>query len=140
MGASYRYVVLMLCTLAFAATMVARLAISPVVPDVTSAFSVSRGAVGLALTGMWAAYALAQFPSGVLADRFGERRVILAAVGTTGAASVLLALAPTFAVFALTVVGLGVGAGLHYSVATTFIARQFDDVGRAIGEIGRAHV
>ena len=133
MGASYRYVVLMLCTLAFAATMVARLAISPVVPDVTSAFSVSRGAVGLALTGMWAAYALAQFPSGVLADRFGERRVILAAVGTTGAASVLLALAPTFAVFALTVVGLGVGAGLHYSVATTFIARQFDDVGRAIG-------
>ncbi len=133
MGVAYRYVVLALCTLAFTATMVARLAISPVVPDVTAAFSVSTGAVGLALTGMWAAYALAQFPSGVLADRFGERRVILTAVGTTAVASVLLAVAPTFPLFALTVVALGVGAGLHYSVATTFLARHFQDVGRAIG-------
>ena len=133
MGPSYRYVVLVLCTLAFAATMVARLAISPVVPDVTATFSVSTGAVGLALSGMWAAYALTQFPSGVLADRYGERRVILTAVGVTAAASVLLSLSPTFAVFALTVVALGAGAGLHYSVATSFLARQFDDVGRAIG-------
>jgi MFS family permease len=132
-GPSYRYVVLALCTLAFAATMVARLAISPVVPEVTATFSVSTGAVGLALSGMWAAYAVTQFPSGVLADRFGERQVILTAVGVTAAASVLLSLSPTFAVFALTVVGLGAGAGLHYSVATSFLARQFDDVGRAIG-------
>ncbi|PSQ18118.1 MFS transporter, partial [Halobacteriales archaeon QS_8_69_73] len=86
MAVAYRYIVLTLCTLAFTATMVARLAISPVVPDVTAAFSVSRSAVGLALTGMWAAYALAQFPSGVLADRVGERRIILAAVGTTAVA------------------------------------------------------
>ena len=133
MGPSYRYVVLVLCTLAFAATMVARLAISPVVPEVTATFSVSTGAVGLALSGMWAAYAVTQFPSGVLADRFGERQVILTAVGVTAAASVLLSLSPTFTVFALTVVGLGAGAGLHYSVATSFLARQFDDVGRAIG-------
>jgi MFS family permease len=126
-GVGYRHVVLALCTLAFTATMVARLAISPVVPDVTT------GAVGLALTGMLAAYALAQFPSGVLADRVGERRVILAAVGTTAIASGLLAVAPTFPVFAVTVVALGVGAGLHYSVATTFLARHFRDVGRAIG-------
>jgi MFS family permease len=132
-GVGYRHVVLALCTLAFTATMVARLAISPVVPDVTAAYSVSTGAVGLALTGMWAAYALAQFPSGVLADRVGERRVILAAVGTTAIASGLLAVAPTFPVFAVTVVALGVGAGLHYSVATTFLARHFRDVGRAIG-------
>ena len=34
MAVAYRYVVLTLCTLAFTATMVARLAISPVVPDV----------------------------------------------------------------------------------------------------------
>ena len=133
MGPSYRYVVLALCTLAFAATMVARLAISPVVPEVTATFSVSTGAVGLALSGMWAAYAVTQFPSGVLADRLGERQVILTAVGVTAAASVLLSLSPTFAVFALTVVALGAGAGLHYSVATSFLARQFDDIGRAIG-------
>jgi MFS family permease len=129
----YRYVVLALCTLAFTATMVARLAISPLVTDITADFGVSKGAVGLALSGMWATYALSQFPSGVLADRVGERRIVLAAVGVTASASLLLSLSPNFAVFALTVVVLGAGAGLHYSVATTLIARHFQQVGRAIG-------
>ena len=129
----YRYVALALCTLAFTATMVARLVISPVVPQITTEFAVSRGAIGLALTGMWAAYALSQFPSGVLADRFGERCVILLAVGLTAVASLLLAVAPNYAVFAVTAVVLGGGAGLHYTVATSFLARHFDRVGRAIG-------
>lgn len=113
--------------------MLARLVISPVVPDVTDGFGVSTGAVGLALSGMWAAYALTQFPSGILGDRFGERRVILAAVGITAVASLLLAFSPTFAVFAVLTVALGAGAGLHYSVATTLLTKEFDDIGRAIG-------
>lgn len=113
--------------------MVARLAISPMVPLITDDFAVSKGAIGLALSGMWAAYALAQFPSGVLADRIGERRVILAAVGVTAVGSVLLSVGPNYAVFAATAVLLGAGAGLHYSVATTFLARHFEQVGRAIG-------
>ncbi|MFB6102711.1 MAG: MFS transporter [Haloplanus sp.] len=129
----YRHTVLGLCTVAFASTMLARLVISPVVPDVTDHFRVSTGAVGLALSGMWAAYALTQFPSGILGDRFGERRVILAAVGITAMASLSLALAPTFAVFAVLTVALGAGAGLHYSVATSLLTKEFDDIGRAIG-------
>ncbi|MFQ3320893.1 MAG: YNFM family putative membrane transporter [Natronomonas sp.] len=133
MGWQYRNVALALCTLAFTATMVARLAISPVVPSIVADFAVSKGAIGLALSGMWAAYALSQFPSGVLADRFGERRVILTAVGVTTVASLLLSLSPNYPVFALTVVALGAGAGLHYSVATSFLARHFEQVGRAIG-------
>ena len=68
----YRNTVLVLCTLAFFATMVARLVISPVVPDIETEFGTSSGMIGLALSGMWAAYALSQFPSGVLADRYGE--------------------------------------------------------------------
>ena len=129
----YRYVVLALCTIAFTATMVARLVISPVVPEITAEFSVSTGAIGLALSGMWAAYALTQFPSGILADRFGESRVILLAVGLTAIGSLLLAVAPTYGVFAVMAVLVGAGAGLHYSAATSFLARHFDNVGRAIG-------
>lgn len=129
----YRHTALTLCTLAFASTMLARLVISPVVPDITGRFDVSTGAVGLALSGMWAAYALTQFPSGILGDRFGERRVILAAVGVTAVASLTLALAPTYPAFAVLTVALGAGAGLHYSVATAFLTKEFDDIGRAIG-------
>ncbi|OYR50151.1 nitrate/nitrite transporter [Halorubrum sp. Ea8] len=124
----YRHTALALCTLAFTATMVARLAISPLVPRITARFGVTNATVGLALSGMWLAYALAQFPSGVLGDRYGERTVILTAV-----ASLLIAASPSIAVFILFTVALGAGAGLHYSVATTFLAKQFDDIGRAIG-------
>ncbi len=130
---SYRYTVLSLCTLAFFATMVARLVISPVVPDLVDAFAVSNTAIGLALTGMWLTYALTQFPSGVLGDRFGERRVILTAVGLTAIASALLAAAPSFPLFVLFTICLGAGAGLHFSVATTLLTKTFENTGTAIG-------
>jgi predicted MFS family arabinose efflux permease len=129
----YRHTALALCTLAFTATMVARLAISPLVPRITTRFGVTNATVGLALSGMWLAYALAQFPSGVLGDRYGERVVILTAVGATAVASLLIAISPSIGVFMVFTVVLGAGAGLHYSVATTFLAKQFDDIGRAIG-------
>jgi MFS family permease len=129
----YRWTVLSLCTLAFFATMVARLVISPVVPAIEAEFDASSGLVGVALTGLWTAYALAQFPSGVLADRYGERTVILAAVGLTAAASGLLALSPSMPLFVLFTIVLGGVAGLHYSVATSLLTRTFDGVGTAIG-------
>jgi YNFM family putative membrane transporter len=125
--------VLAACTLAFFATMVARLVISPVVPAIAAEFAVSNAVIGLALTGLWLAYALSQFPSGLLGDRVGERRVILVAVAGTAVASLALALAPTFPVFMLFTVALGGLAGLHYSVATTLLSRVFENTGTAIG-------
>ena len=121
------------CTLAFFATMAARLAISPVVPSISEAFAVPNSAIGLALTGMWLGYALAQFPSGLLADRYGERRVILVAVGGTAVASTLLAFAPSYSVFLVGTAALGIVAGLHYSVATSLLTRTTDQIGTAIG-------
>ncbi|WP_254861953.1 MFS transporter [Halovivax gelatinilyticus] len=129
----YRRTVLALCTLAFFATMVARLAISPVVPQITAEFEVTNTVVGFALTGLWMTYFLSQFPSGVLADRFGERSIILVSLGGTALASLALALSPVFGVFVLATLALGAMAGLHYSVGTTLLTRTHDDVGVAIG-------
>ncbi|AFZ72676.1 MFS transporter [Natronobacterium gregoryi] len=129
----YSETVLALCTLAFFATMVGRLAISPVVPLVIEDFEVSNSLVGIALTGMWMAYFLSQFPSGLLADRHGERPIILVAVGGTAVASLFLAVAPLFTVFLIGTILLGAVAGLHYSVATTLLTRTYDEIGTAIG-------
>jgi len=125
-------------TAAFFVTMVARLVPSPLVPDVIDAYGVSTGTVGLALSGMWAAYALFQFPGGVVADRVGQRRVILVAMAGIGATSLLLASSPNVAVFALAAVALGASAGLYFTAGTSFLADQFEDTGRALGvhEIG----
>lgn len=129
----YRHTVLALTTLAFATTMVSRLVISPLVPELTTTFDATTSDFGLALTGMWAAYALAQYGGGVLANRYGERLVILAALGSIAAASVLLAVAPNFPVFAVVALLLGCAAGLPYSATTSLLSKSFDAVGRAIG-------
>lgn len=129
----YRDTVLVSCMLAFFVTYFARLAISPIVPLITADFDISNARIGFALSGMWLAYGAAQFPSGVLADRFGEKPVILLAVGGTALMSLLIAFAPVFPLFVIAAVLLGTVAGLHYSVATTLLSRTYDDVGRAVG-------
>ena len=129
----YRDTVLVLCVVAFFVTFFGRLAVSPVAPLVLAEFSVSNTQLGIAFTGMWLAYGLTQFPSGVLADHYGEKSIILAAVGGTGVMCLLIAGAPWFSVFVVCTIVLGGFAGLHYSVATTLLSRTFDDVGRALG-------
>lgn len=129
----YRRTVLSLCMLAFFATFFGRLVFSPVVPFITDSLDISNTQIGFALTGMWLAYGLSQFPSGVLADRYGEKRIIVVSVGGTLVASLLVALAPMFAVFVVCVVLLGGVAGLHYSVATTLLSRTYDEMGTAVG-------
>ncbi|ELY38875.1 MFS transporter [Natronorubrum tibetense] len=129
----YRTTVLALCLLAFFVTYFARMAISPVIPFIADDFDVTNTQIGFALSGMWLAYGLSQFPSGVLGDRFGEKRVILVAVGGTAAASLLLAFAPVFAAFVVFAILLGLVAGLHYTVAVTLLSRTYDELGRAVG-------
>jgi MFS family permease len=130
--------VLGITTGAFFVTMVARLTLSPLVPDIIDSFGVSKSATGIALTGMWAAYALFQFPGGTLADRIGERGTITFAIGATGVASLILAFAPSFLWLAIFAVVLGTGAGFYYTAGSAYLTRQFENTGRALGihEIG----
>jgi predicted MFS family arabinose efflux permease len=125
-------------TAAFFVTMVARLALSPLVPELLDAFAVSKGAVGLALSGMWAAYALFQFPGGLVADRVGERPVVLVSMVAVCLASLALAAAPTFPVFAVAAVALGATAGLYFTAGVSFLTGEFRSTGRALGvhEVG----
>lgn len=133
MNWQYRHVVLVLCLFAFFVTYFGRLAISPVVPFIMDDFAISNTLIGLALTGMWLAYGIAQFPSGLLADRYGEKLIISIAVGGTTVMSLLLALSPVYGIFVVAAIMLGAVAGLHYAVATTLLSKTFDDIGTAVG-------
>lgn len=118
---------------AFFTIMLARIVISPVVPNIITSLSVSRGAVGLALTGMWAAYAVAQFASGVLGTAYGERRIIVTAVGLTGIASLALSQVGSLVTFVAATAFLGGSAGLYFSAGSTLLTRRFEHTGQALG-------
>lgn len=129
----YRHRVLALAVAANFGQFGARLALSPVVPFIILEFGLTKATTGFVLTAMWIAFALAHYPSGILADRYGERRVVIAALSVTTAASLLLVVAPTAAAFALVVVLLGVGAGLYFPVGTSLLTRLFEQRGTALG-------
>jgi YNFM family putative membrane transporter len=129
----YRNTILAFAALANFGQMSSRLVISPVVPNILRTFEISKTAVGLALTGMWAAYALSQFPSGVLTARFGERRVIIVALSLLTLGSISLSVAPSFAIFSLAALFLGAGTGLYFAAAANFLSKLFSRRGQAIG-------
>lgn len=129
----YRYTVFVLALAGQFSLLGARLVISPVVPTILDAFEVSKAAIGLALTVMWAMSALFQYPSGVLSARFGERRVLLTAIGLTALASLVIAMAPTFLLFGLFVAILGMAAGLYFPSAASLLTRLFPNTGRVLG-------
>jgi YNFM family putative membrane transporter len=109
----------------------ARVAISPFVLGIAATFGTSKSVIGLVLTGMWASYALLQFPSGVLADRYGERRVVLVALGAAATGSLLVSLSQSLLVFGAAALVLGSGAGLYFAAGTALLDRRFENTARA---------
>jgi predicted MFS family arabinose efflux permease len=130
---SSRRTVLVLLGGANFAQLGARLLVSPVLPQVIESFDTTKAAVGLALSGMWGVYALLQFPSGVLGDRFGERRLLLAALALTTLATLAVTVAPSFPLFGAAVLVLGAGTGLFFSPAASLLSRLYDERGTALG-------
>ena len=112
-----------------------RLVISPLVPRMLESFQVSKAAMGLALTGMWAAYAIFQLPGGVLGERFGQRPLVIAALVGAAIGSVLVAASPVFALFGVFVVAFGAATGLFFSPAASLLAEQFENIGSALSTV-----
>lgn len=129
----YRHTVLALCVLAYFGIRFIEFALSLVFPDIEAALGISVFTIGVAVTASTITYALSQLPSGALGDRFGERAVIIAALGLTGLGSFVLAVAPVGGVIVLGMTVIGAVSGAYYSPATALLSDLFEQTGRAIG-------
>jgi predicted MFS family arabinose efflux permease len=105
-----------------------------ILPQVKTFFDISNATAGLAITVVWAGYAVMQFPAGMLADRFGERALLGASlVGSAGAVAAV-SLAPTFWLFVLGCALFGLGTGLYGPARGTVLSKTFGEHdGAAIG-------
>jgi len=109
------------------------LLLGAVVPIILIEFDASKSSIGLAMTGMWAIYALLQFPSGVLSDRYGEYRIILVGLVATALGMGLVALSPSLLAYGIFVLVLGAGTGLFFSPTSSLLSRLFGTKGSALG-------
>lgn len=122
-----------------------RVILPALLPEVKAAFAFDNTVAGFLLSALWLAYAVAQFPAGVLSDRAGERTILGVAVVVTATGALALALAPTFALFAAGGVLFGLGTGLYAPPRVTVLSRIFVDrdstalgVTFAVGNVGAA--
>ena len=95
----------------------------------------ASGEVALAASTQTLAIAASVISTGLLADRLGRRRVLMAAllVGTTG--GVVVALSPATAIYLLGQVLIGVGLGAVYGAAFAYI-RAVAAPGKLAGAVG----
>src|SRR6056297_251324 len=111
-----------------------RLVFPALLPAVRRSFGMSLSTAGLLITVLWGAYASMQFPGGILADRYGERVVLVVAIALGGLGVVAVTAATTTVAFFAGAVGVGVGVGLYGTTRLTVLSDVFTErTGTAIG-------
>ncbi|MFB6300152.1 MAG: MFS transporter [Halobacteriales archaeon] len=111
-----------------------RLIFPAILPQIRTAFGFDLTTAGTLLTGLWLAYAIGQFPGGILGDRFGERAVLVGSTAIATVMVVLLVVAPGATAFFVATILFGLGTGLYATTRFTVISDVFPDRdGTALG-------
>ncbi len=90
-------------------------------------YGVSNTQTGLLFTLLMFGYSAMQFPGGLLSDRFHEVTVMVSAAGVFTAAALFAFAAPTFGLITLAAVGIGLGTGVHKTVAIAYLSRVYPE-------------
>jgi len=125
---------LILVSLAWLLIFVGRMTPSILLVDIMDELDMSNVEAGLALSGIWVFYGLLQFPSGILADMIGRKKIIVSSLLSFSVASILIGLANSSITVGITFCILGLASGLLPSASFTLIAELFGPrKGRALG-------
>jgi len=102
-----------------------RSAASALTPVLIVQLGISRGAMGLLITGYFLIYGIMQFPAGVLADALGPRKSILWFTALTCIGCALFWLSYRYELLFAAQVMMGIGTSVFYINAVTVIIRWF---------------
>ena len=108
----YRWVVLAVAVVGFMQTHVHRMAFAPLIPTFVGDLGLTYAAAGTIQTAYFWTYALAQIPFGMVADRWGSRRVMVVCMAVLAVGAVAFAASRTYgeSIVARSLVGLGAAA------------------------------
>ncbi|WP_306335092.1 MFS transporter [Streptomyces sp. KL118A] len=101
-----------------------RLVINLALPSIGEEFDVGRGQQGLVVSAFFLAYALCQIPGGLLADRYGARRVMLWALLSWSVFTALTGFAWSFAVLLLMRFAFGAAEGVFPPASTKALVER----------------
>ncbi|RBI62316.1 MFS transporter [halophilic archaeon] len=129
-----RYDALVLTALVWFLGKFLRYALPPLFGRFEAVYGVSRTALGAAFTGLMLVYAAMQFPSGLVADRFGSVGVITTGGAITALGALALVANRSFAMLAGAMLLVGAGTGTYKTVAVELLSRIYPaETGRSLG-------
>ena len=131
----FRWAVLAVTIVAFMQTHLHRLAFASLIPIFVADLGLSYAAAGTIQTAYFWTYALAQVPVGLLTDRWGARRVMLACTTLLAFGGIAFAASGTYAALLLSRMVVGLGAAAVWVPGMLLIAHWFpsSERGRAAG-------
>lgn len=105
------------------------------VKPIAARYQVSIQAVDAVGTIHYMAFGFGAVPAGWLADRLGSRRMLLVCIAGCSVSAAIVALAPSFLVFSIGLIGLGAAASVYHPSGLSLISRNTapQALGRAIG-------
>lgn len=86
--------------------------LGPIIPDIIQSFELSLGLAGFLPFAFFLAYGVMSIPSGILVERYQEKRVMMAAFVISLIGAFQFAMMPTFAVAMLSLFMIGVGMAM----------------------------
>jgi len=130
-----RHAVLAVLFAAYLLCYMDRMAIATAIPFIAEDFGLSPLGMGGVLSAFFMGYALMQLPGGILADRFGPRRVMTASIMGWTVFTVLTGAATSLSVLLAIRVLFGLSEGSFPPSASKVVALRFpqEKVGRANG-------
>jgi len=101
-------------------------------------FSVTSATMGTVVAVGYGLFGVGALPGGVLVDRFGSRRLIVACLFGMGSAFILLGLLPGVAGIAVALAVWGLAASVYHPAGLTLISKGTDERGTAFAYHGMA--
>jgi MFS family permease len=131
-----RGVVLLTVSVGWLVSIGVRLVYPALLPAIRADLAFDLTSAGLVVTVLWACYALTQFPGGLLADRVGERAVLVSSTALTGTGIGIVALSGGVVSFFAGTVATGFGTGLYATTRATVLSDIYPErSGTAMGFI-----
>jgi sugar phosphate permease len=117
--------VLALVSIGWFTVFAARMVINTLLPEIKEAYVLTNSQAGLIVTFLGITYAVMQFPSGLVADFFGEAKMLTVVLFGTALVTLGLGAAPTFWVFVPATILFGAITGSYYTVSTSLLSQVF---------------
>ena len=120
-----RYTVLVILFVTWIVSYMDRMVMSAAIPYIAKEWNLSPSAMGVIMSAFFAGYALCQVPGGILADKFGPRRLATIGLVWWSAFTAITGFATSLANMIWIRVAFGIGEGLYPGGALKLISIWF---------------